>query len=1193
MRVLRTLYAIVTARWFVTLVGAVLLAALVWWFGPLLAIGDARPLSSELSRLVTILVISILWGASNLWAQHRARRQNAQLVEQIAAPPPEADPAGEEVAELRARFEEALGKLRRRRFETRGGRSFLYQLPWYVLIGPPGSGKTTALLQSGLRFPLGEDERELRGIGGTRNCDWFFTDEAVLIDTAGRYTTQDSYQQADQGAWQGFLDLLRKHRPRQPINGVMVALSLVDVMQGDAQQLEAHARAIRARLGELEERLGVRVPIYLLLTKADLVAGFQETFADLDESAREQVFGFTFPHDPERPQAPSVAAFEQELDLLLARLDERRLERLEAERDLGRRAAIFGFPAQLAALEAPLARFLDRLVHASGYQSPVQLRGVYLSSGTQEGTPIDRLVQAMASTFGIRAEAPAATRGNRSFFLTRLLRDVVFAEASLVASNPRREWLQMWQRRAAYAAAILLLIGAGAAWAYSYAGNQARLRDLAGDLGAYQQEVAGLGPALHVEEAELEPVLPPLARLRAVRERVAATGDPWHLRFGLSQRSTLAASTGRAYQRGLERLLLPRLIAGLEQQLWAHIHAPEIVLDGLKVYLMLGGQGPLDPQLVTAWLDLTDWDGRFPEAERRQLHAHLESLLAALPELRKPGLDTELIARARETIRTLPLPQLAYQALLADPAVQALPEWRPLDHAGPAASQVLVRHSGQPLNAGIPGEFTYDGFHHAILPLLPDAAADVAVEGWLLGVGDEAAVSEQELARLQGDMLRLYYDDFIERWDRLLRDVTLRPLGDLRQSVEALRALSGSSSPLRLMLEAVVRETRLTEVPEEPEAEEGGVAVPGAVARAGQRLLGRAGGQARRLARLAGPLGGRAGEDAAEAEPPGQPVEDHFRYLAELIEGVGGAPPALDDALAALGSLYGELQQISVSPNPDQALVQRGGLQAVAAPVAQQAGRLPEPLDGWLEGVAARTAALSESAIRRQVNAAWQADVLPFCRQAIGGRFPFERGSAIDVSLADFGRLFAPGGDIDQFTNQHLAPLIDTASRPWRWNVQAGMPDSALRPFEVARRIRDGLFAGGATPQASFTLKPTDLDAGAARVQLDLDGQVATYQHGPVQPTAMQWPGPNGTNVVRLSFFPVGGGAPRVVTREGAWSWFRLLHEAEFRPTDLPELFHITFQTAGHRAGFELRAGSVVNPFNLGLLEQFRCPGQL
>jgi type VI secretion system protein ImpL len=101
----------------------------------------------------------------------------------------------------------------------------IYELPWYIFIGPPGTGKTTAIHHSGLQYPLrkkmGVDM--IKGVGGTRNCDWWFTDKAILIDTAGRYVTQDSHVERDGRAWIGFLELLKKWRPQRPINGVIIS----------------------------------------------------------------------------------------------------------------------------------------------------------------------------------------------------------------------------------------------------------------------------------------------------------------------------------------------------------------------------------------------------------------------------------------------------------------------------------------------------------------------------------------------------------------------------------------------------------------------------------------------------------------------------------------------------------------------------------------------------------------------------------------------------------------------------------------------------------------------------------------------------------------------------------------------------------------------------------------------------------
>ena len=1192
---MRAFLAVITARWFVTLIGALLLCALIWFFGHLLAIGEMRPLDTDFQRLLAILVIAVLWGISNLWAQRRAAKANDQMVREVAAAPPP-KPGQSEVEELGSKLDDALQLLKKRRFKTQFGNAYLYELPWYLMIGPPGSGKTTAIAQSGLDFPL-ESDGEIKGVGGTRNCEWVFTEEAVLIDTAGRYTTQDSDQAADHGAWTGFLDLLRKHRKRQPINGVLVAMSVPDILTGSDQLLAQHARAIRQRLNELETHLQVKFPVYLLVTKSDLLAGFDAFFADLGEHERDQVWGMTFADQT----SAGASAFSGEWDLLLQRVTERTLERLQDERDLAKRAAIFSFEGELATLGERLHRLVEQTFRASQYDAPINLRGVYLTSGTQEGTPIDRLVRSITGTFGIQAVPPRASRGNRSYFITDLLRQVIFREASLVSGNPAQERRDRLIRYGGWTAAGLALVAGTAAWAWSYSANQGRIVQFGTGLGAYARAI---GPAAKQQIEAVDDDLRSLVEpLRLVRDLPGGIEDdiearPWSEGLGLSQDDKLEAGAQVAYERALGRVLLPRLLVRMEARIWANINNPDYVLESLKAYLMLGGQQQLDAEHVAAIVDQLDWQESF--AREPQVHGelvgHLESLMQVLPELEQiPELDSAMIEQARVTLRQIPLAERAYDEMMSSPGVRDLPEWLPLDHAGPGAAQVLTRRSGRALNAGIPGAFTYDEFHATILPLLPDAAAGVAVEGWVLGSSADNALEERQLAQLQDDILKLYYRDYIEIWELFLRDVTLQPIpADLRAAAAQLKPLADTTnSPLKLVLQAALGETKLTVPPPEPEGEGEGAGVDTKkAAKLGLKALGKVGAKAKKFAKLV--KAGSGGAGGAEPEPPGRPVEEHFaQWLAPTVEGVGGAPGTLDTALTSLTILQQQLQDISLSPNPDQALAQQGGLAAVAGPVVAQAQALPEPLGPMLAGVAETLESAGNAGVRRQLNAVWRADVLPFCQQALAGRFPFERASGTDVALADFGRLLGPGGLIDQFTANQLASYVDTASRPWRWQVELGIPNSALAAFEQARGIRDSLFAGGTTPQASFSLEPISLDAQSSRVALDLDGQQVVYNHGPTQPAGMQWPGPGGTNVVRLSFTPLGGSAPVAVAKQGTWSLFRLLQEAEFQRLDRPDLFNVTFRLGAHYASFRLQANSVANPFDLGRLSSFRCPGQI
>jgi type VI secretion system protein ImpL len=309
-----------------------------------------------------------------------------------------------------------------------------------------------------------------------------------------------------------------------------------------------------------------------------------------------------------------------------------------------------------------------------------------------------------------------------------------------------------------------------------------------------------------------------------------------------------------------------------------------------------------------------------------------------------------------------------------------------------------------------------------------------------------------------------------------------------------------------------------------------------------------------------------------------------------VVAEVDGVPPLITDAEAALGALANELQTVAASPDPEAALLARGGLPQLTGQLANVATILPDPVDDWLTGLAGDTISVTRDAVVAQLNARWKADVLPFCTSATAGRYPFEAGSAIDVNTADFQRLFGPGGLIDAFTNTHLLQYVDTTVRPWQWRADFGLPAAQLQPFEQARSIRDGLFPGGAGPIMAFTLEPKDLSANAARVTLNIDGQTLTYFNSATRPQAMTWPGKDGTNLISLAFTPVDGAGEVMVSETGAWAWLRLIRKGNLGKTNLPELFNLTLAAGGFSARFELRAASVENPFDLSMFGNFKCP---
>jgi type VI secretion system protein ImpL len=1165
---------VLTSRWFYTFVGTALLAALVWVYAPLLPQFEDAAL-----RLVAILAMLLVWGGANVLLDARRRRRDAALAKGVTATSGGAA-ATEEAEALRQKLATALELLKKKI----GKRGYLYEQPWYAIIGPPGAGKTTALLNSGLKFPLAEQvgQGAIAGVGGTRLCDWWFTEDAVLIDTAGRYTTQDSNAAVDRAGWDTFLDLLKNTRPRQPLNGLIVAFPLSDLARASAAEQRAHAAAIRQRVKELESRLGARMPVYFVLTKADLIAGFMEFFDDLDRDRRAQVWGTTF--DLTRGET-AAASFAGELKTLVERLNARLFERLQAERNPARRARIAMFPGQIASLEAPLTGFLEAACGGTPTDPAPLLRGVYITSGTQEGTPIDRLTGVLARGLGVDQTQSQTLRPQhgRSYFLERLLKEVIFGEAMLVARRSATARGAAVARVAAIAFSALLLVGGAALLWHARSSGEREIAAAQAQLAGYEQAAKPL-PLDPVADDDLMQLVPLLDRARTLSQAAAAAAaapQSW-LMLGLSQRDKLAVSANTVYRHALDWALLPRLIWRLEAQLRGNPDRPDFLYEATRIYLMLGNAGPLDAPLVHEWMKL-DWQIAYPsadnEAARASLLHHLDALLAEpLPAVQ---LDGELVAQARSKFGTVPIAQRVYSRIKPSRAAQRLPAWRPSDALGPAGVGLFVRASGKPLTDGIPGFLTNEGFHGVLLPLLAPAVKSVIAESWVLGQRVAFDPNGPQMQALQRDVIQLYEADFAHAWDAMLTDLNVVPLRSVPQAAQDLYIMAAPESPVRRLLVAIDRQVTLS-VPAT-----GAPAPSPAPAEAAPADSG-ADSEALRLQAL---LGARPQAAPEAALAPGHEIDVRYKPIRDLVGNGPGSP--LDLVLRSLGDLQQQLAKMAATlVSSSSAPATPAGLDPSLA-LKAEALRQPQPLARWLEQIATAGSALRSGNPRQQLATIFDASGGPaeLCAAVVNGHYPFVAAATDDAPLADFGRLFAPGGLLDGFVNTLLLPYIDMSVKPWKAKSAdaASSPVTAadLAQFQRAAAIRDAFFADrGTVPSIRFDITPVSTDRVTKRVVLDLDGTTVGYSGGTPRSTQVTWPGSNPQHAVRLAFDPPAGGA---IQETGPWSLLRLFRRARLREA-VSGRDTLTFQVGDRQAAFDIRIQGATNPFAPATLQDFRCP---
>jgi type VI secretion system protein ImpL len=1144
------------------------LSAIVYFAGPLIAIGSWHPLENAIVRQIAIVLLVALAAGISGFSLFRRRKAAKQIADGISG----TEQTVNDEPVLKERMKDALATLKTASNNKSG---YLYDLPWYVIIGPPGAGKTTALVNSGLKFPLarGATPAAVAGVGGTRYCDWWFTEDAVLIDTAGRYTTQDSDTRSDKDSWLSFLDLLKKSRPRQPINGVLVAISIEDVLTLPRQDLAAHAEAIRMRLLELHQRLKVNFPVYALFTKADLVAGFAEYFSYLGEAGRRQVWGASFQTTDKRKNL--VGDIPNEFDHLLERLSEETLDRLQDEPTPQHRVQLFGFAAQMARLKPKIHDFLNQIFEPTRYHVNANLRGFYFTSGTQQGTPIDQLIGSLARTFGAEEVSSAAYHGSgKSFFLTDLITKVIIGEADWVSTD--RDAVR---RALIVKSATLVLIGAvtvglSAAWLTSYKRNS----DLIQQAIQVDNDYAAAGTPLIkqtlIADRDLEKILPLLHRLRNAPVGYVSreTPAPLSQRYGLSQRTRLLSASNAAYHAALERIFRPRLLYRLEEQLNARLSDTTFVYETLKVYLMLGGQHPPDRGLIKSWVQ-RDWAGNlYPGATnaegRRLLEEHLEAMFDL--ETDQPPLvelDGRLIQQAQNSLARLSVAQRAYEFLKSEARASTAGDWIATRKGGPDMPAVFENASGQsPDNIRVPAFFTYNGFQQLFFAKLGGLSERMTRDRWVLGTAGQQAAIGQQYDALVRDLLNIYSNDFVITWRTELGNLRLRKLLADKPKYDALRAISAPTSPLRQILESIRDETTLTKERAKP------AGAPPAVDA------------------LAAPALFKTVEGS-----PGAAIEAQFKPFHSVLEGDSTRRP-IDSVIANLNDIAQNLTLIV--ENPQMTAQATTSLQTEVAALRNNASRMPPPFSDMLRGAAAEFEGSIAASTAGQMLQALRDQVTPVCQQTIANRYPFVRGSNQDVPLGDFAKLFSPNGVMDKFFMQFLAPYADTSRPDWTWRKESPVgrslsPDT-LKQFQNAASIRDAFFqTGGSMPQVSLAIKPPRASGAGVEIKTEIGGTVIASPNAPVTasvlgaqaspsapaaapPTTVQWPGPSARTAISVSS---DAGPPAVLERIGPWSL-----------SAKGETASASFIVAGQELSYQISTGSIRNPLNLATLRDFRCP---
>jgi len=1155
--------------YFISLFLTLILSLLVWFLPEFIGIEFLFEKSTRWIMIGLLTSLCLIFLGSCFWMNKKRNDDAYQAYgNNSSVEDSESEIVKQQALEINNKLNETLALLKRNKYP-------LHEIPHYIIIGPPGSGKTTILKNSNLEEPLAlRDQgphKDTTGLGGTRNCDWWITNEAILIDTAGRYFSDESNSAIDKKVWKSFLQMLCKTRKNVPINGVLITFDINELLSQSPEQRQLHIGKIQQHLYELNDTLGIRYPIYVLFTKLDLIAGFTQYFSKFEEKKAllDQVFGFTFPL--EEIQTGGFAKFKayftgsmnkvssnsghfsDEFDLLIKRLNEGVIASLAQTNNINNRELIYRFPQELNHSKQVLEDFISLIFQPSHNFDPV-LRGIYFTSGTQMGSPIERVMTTHTNKIllNINSISTPYQGEGRSYFINTLLKKVVFEEQNLVSFG--RGHLNKLSYRLLSAALISSFMASLAYgvwfWPVSAGENEDKLSQIKELIADYKAKK----PEKETVQSNLAALLPALDDAYNASQVFQTEKDPTSMHHGLYQGEEFTQQQfyqnvlNRVFLRHIALYLLNRMKQTLENsQGQNEINLYTQIAPALEAYLMIKmkdsekhfNKERFDKTLSDYWLE------EFKDNTYDRLSAHLTRLMPKVFIEEDEINDRIFIAQLRaKLIRERSMTDRLYDGITRD--VKELTDIE--DFKLNKAESLFSPREGYDLPT-VPGFYTALGYCGFFRTSVGDSIVrEIERMNWLL---DE----DKKIHQNQDLIKDIYAKKYIKAWKQFLGNLRIKKMEDMKDISDRLYALSTPDSVLKTLLKNIKENTdsllACSGDDEEHSDKKGtlGKVVLKEIVRKNSTL------------NKANRLNNKLNRNKKGRR---QKIPSEVKTIRAAFTHINGLDiKELDDILKKVQSVID-----NKSDNADIAVTNLGreinnllGHSENSEDGTQDLKRLFNSVKDSAESGAEEG---KDDRVKTKLNTAWQA-ILSEC-QTVAGTYPPNQA----VSQGAFASFFSRGGTLDNFEKNYFNPAkseIPTLTEP------------AL--FNDAKYLREAFF-NGSRLGVNFTLTPT-VPSGIISATFRYGSKTLFYRAGePPRSESFDWP--NNGEQPSLTLKLKSGDSPEFSAESHKWAIFNFIKQVKKGNT-------LIFSQRGGSIQYELKVNNTQNSFNR--IINISCPKTL
>ena len=1139
-------------------------------------------------------LILVVWGIYTLIQHYRHGKKGEELSEAIASTTETEQNKHknkEELQLIQQQMKESIQLIRKSRLGDRKGNTALYELPWYMVIGNPAAGKSSAIYHSGLRFPFEEHHQQMvsSGLSGTRNCDWFFSTEGVLLDTAGRY----SVYAEDHSEWLGFLNILKKNRSKAPVNGLIVIVSIAELVSQSPEKSIKLAKNLRARIQDLTERLEVFAPVYLVFSKMDLIAGFTDFFDCYDAQEFDQVWGATLPYAANSSEQ-ALELFEEHYNILYDGLKSVSTTHLSRRHSQPISPSVMTFPLEFKSLKPVLKTFISTLFQENPYQFKPIFRGFYFTSALQDGVIESPMTEQIADDFHLIHSDDSdiglpkqSVSQNHGYFLKGLFSNVILKDKHLVRQhiNPTKKR----QRFMAFTGAILGLSIVLSLWLWSYRNNQQLITEVQADLNKVLQIQAQANRSLN---HQLDALLILQGHLQQLDQ--FDQDRPLKYSFGLYQGKQIREKLETEYLKGIEQLVLQPTQQQIAQYL-QRVKANEAVLkenyiqvkmnhvaqgrqiasepsdqnpqdayNALKTYLMLSNRQYMDSshlsdQLTRFWRTWLEQNrGEIPRGEMLQKAEQILGYAITLsgrnsfPQLNS---DAVLVDQTRQILTAITTGISARDRVYNEIKSRAAVRFPAM-----TVKQILGETNQNAMlgSYALPGIYTYPAWKGYVQEAIEQAASSTTdSRDWVLNTtqSDDLSFSGSP-EQIRRQLTELYKKEYIAEWRKFLNAIHYAKAGDFNQQIKQMDLLGEPEhSPIRILIQRVAQETSWDNPMVQAE-----LAVPqkGFIAWFKRKVLNRD--EAKQVQQANSPL--QHGVIAREFQMFYQMVrqrddlqnqsllDGYMQSMAKIRSQFNDLKSSGDIGPASMALVKQTIHEQNSIFNTSQKFVAEK-MAAGTTELDQQLLQklLVAPLIQSFEGLLVPAQA--------EINKLWTMQSYQPFSQNLAQKYPFSSQATLQATSNEINQIFGESGSIARFVKEHLDPLVirrgyTLTSKTWQ-DLGISLNPAFVANFQTYVAPAHGVATGeltqgqGTAPavnQSNFQFYPLE-NPQLLAYTFDIDGQRMLFENGIQQWVNFVWPNPGAIPGTRITLVDLEGKTHTIFDEPGEYGINRLIESAQ------------------------------------------------